>query len=758
MTSAMRILLFLFIFGFISTTAYAQVRVTVHDVQDNEPLTGATLLHKQSGKYFFTGDNGRAEIDKGLTGQLHVTFIGYEAKTVHLPANKQTLTVGMEPDVHVLRNVEVIGYQNTRNLIETAGTYGVVESNQIEAYGDESLVNAVNTVPGIRMEQRSPGSYRLSMRGNLLRAPYGVRNVKVYWNEIPFTDPTGNTPINFLHNSNIQRLELIKGPSGSIYGAGMGGVVLMKSRMQQEEGISGGAGYTFGSFGLQNFDGHVSHRGVEHQMDIRYSNQSKDGYRAHTDMERETVQLLGQWFGSDRHTISYNAFYSDLYYQFPGGLTAEQMEADPTQARQASVDQDALLDQQNFYMGISHEYFIDDNTTHVTSLYYNNGVKENPFITNHETEKLTGYGARTKFSHSAKLAGSPLQLMAGGEFQYGNFHADNHGNVNGYADTLRFEDASRVHTGFLFAQADWEIQSWIITAATSVNYLKFDINRLRDVALDSSYRLVRNFDPEVSPRVSVLHKINKQVTAHGSVSFGFSPPTQDELRTSDGDINETLEAEKGINYELGLRGNFFDNKISVDATGFFMRQYETIVSQTLQGGNATFRNAGSTRQMGVEAMLGWLVFNTPGALFEQLRFRTSLTYHDFIFDEYEKASGQENQDFSGNQLTGTAPFISVNTIDLSLGNGLYCFFSHNFTDEIPLNDSNTVYSRSYHLVNAKLGWEGINILGAGLEVFVGSNNLLNEQYSLGNDLNAFGNRYFNPSPTRNYYGGINIKF
>jgi iron complex outermembrane receptor protein len=45
-----------------------------------------------------------------------------------------------------------------------------------------------------------------------------------------------------------------------------------------------------------------------------------------------------------------------------------------------------------------------------------------------------------------------------------------------------------------------------------------------------------------------------------------------------------------------------------------------------------------------------------------------------------------------------------------------------------------------------------------VEVFFGIDNLLNEKYSLGNDLNAFGQRYYNPSPERNIFGGVKIYF
>jgi iron complex outermembrane receptor protein len=44
-----------------------------------------------------------------------------------------------------------------------------------------------------------------------------------------------------------------------------------------------------------------------------------------------------------------------------------------------------------------------------------------------------------------------------------------------------------------------------------------------------------------------------------------------------------------------------------------------------------------------------------------------------------------------------------------------------------------------------------------LEGFIAGDNLLNASYSLGNDLNAFGRRYFNPAPLRNWVGGVVLR-
>ena len=44
-----------------------------------------------------------------------------------------------------------------------------------------------------------------------------------------------------------------------------------------------------------------------------------------------------------------------------------------------------------------------------------------------------------------------------------------------------------------------------------------------------------------------------------------------------------------------------------------------------------------------------------------------------------------------------------------------------------------------------------------IQIFAGIDNVLNEKFSLGNDINAFGNRYFNPAPERNYYAGLKFE-
>src|SRR5829696_8356136 len=83
----------------------------------------------------------------------------------------------------------VKAYETNRPAINIPAAISIIGQEDIHRFTNNSLVSVMNMQPGVRMEERSPGSYRLSMRGSSLRSPFGIRNVKVYLNDIPFTDP-----------------------------------------------------------------------------------------------------------------------------------------------------------------------------------------------------------------------------------------------------------------------------------------------------------------------------------------------------------------------------------------------------------------------------------------------------------------------------------------------------------------------------------------------------------------------------------------
>ena len=125
--------------------------------------------------------------------------------------------------------VIIKAFEQNRKLKDVPAAVNYIGKQNLESFSPSSIVSAINSTPGVRMEERSPGSYRLNIRGSSLRSPFGVRNVKIYYNDIPYTDPGGQSYLNELGYYNFNSIEIIKGPNNSLYGAGTGGVLLIES-------------------------------------------------------------------------------------------------------------------------------------------------------------------------------------------------------------------------------------------------------------------------------------------------------------------------------------------------------------------------------------------------------------------------------------------------------------------------------------------------------------------------------------------------
>src|SRR5699024_4184673 len=75
-------------------------------------------------------------------------------------------------------------------------------------------------------DQSNLGDSRISIRGNGIRSPWGLRKTKVYINDIPLTETDGTTRIEALDVSDLGRVEIIRGPASSVYGGNSTGGVI----------------------------------------------------------------------------------------------------------------------------------------------------------------------------------------------------------------------------------------------------------------------------------------------------------------------------------------------------------------------------------------------------------------------------------------------------------------------------------------------------------------------------------------------------
>ncbi len=658
-----------------------------------------------------------------------------------------------------LQSVTVRGYLSEQRLIQVPASVGVLSAGQLSLQPNNSLVSAMNTLPGIRMEERTPGSYRLSIRGSLLRSPFGVRNVKIYFDEMPLTDAGGNTYLNALDVSSLHSLEVLKGPDGSLFGANSGGVVLINPVNRLTDSSYTAINVNAGSYALFHENAAINQVWKRNELNIKQSYQTYDGYRDHSYMQRHYLQLVDKFKYGQTNEFRLIGFYSNLQYQTPGGLSLAQFDANPRASRPATsavpgaIQQNIGISTKMLYGGLVNEIRLSNRIRNVATVFGSKVDFDNPFITNYEQRNEGTYGARTYFELHSLPTQAEWKLNLGAEWQQTNADINNYDNMQGVAGKPQSLDEVNTNQRFVFARyAATFYRCLNVEAALSLNDYQYKFRNI--FPLNQSDLNTRNFNPQLMPRVALSYEFTRNFIGRASVSRGYSTPTIAEVRPSNNVINTALQPETGWNYETGFRLRNNNESLMLDASVFYYRLNNTIVNQRNANETDYFVNAGGTKQTGFELnFTSWIIGPKNSGWLRGLQFNEAFTYNGFNFRQYNI----NNVDYSGNRLTGVPRQVAVSSLQFRLPQSVYVFVQHNYTARLPVNDANTVYAGSYHLMQAKAGWQVPWHYRTRLNIYAGADNLLNQKYSLGNDLNAVGNRYYNPAPLRNFYAGVSVR-
>ncbi len=651
-----------------------------------------------------------------------------------------------------LEEVTIRAFEQNRNQQTSTAAVRIISGSNSDRYNKTSLVHSFNSIAGVRMEERSPGSYRLNIRGSSLRSPFGVRNIKIYWNDIPVTDPGGNTYFNQFAWNNFSSIEVFKGPAGSLYGAGTGGLVLINNFDNWQPGAS--LEFTGGSYNLQNIFASARFGKQGNHNQFTYAHNESDGYRIQSKMRRDNLSWQSQLKVSDKQQLTASLLFTDMYYQTPGALTLAEYNNNPKAARPAAggfpsaVDARAAIWQKNLVAGFTNKYKITEQFSSNTTVYGAYSQVKNAAVRNYERRKEPHFGGRTVFAYKYQKEKTHWQWVAGAEFQQGYFNTQVADNRNGNPDTLRTNDDINNSTYNIFAQGDVAVNDeWFVTAGLSLTKTKVSFARLSRYPVNEQSRSYQN---ELAPRISLLRKINKDFVLLATVSRGFSPPTIAEVLPSTGVISTDLEAEEGWNYEFTARHYFFKRRLQLEATGFYFRLNEALVQRRDLSGADFFVNAGDVRQKGIELHADYTHLPVNRRVIDYLLLRAAYSYNHFRYGSFIKGT----DDFSGNTVPSVPANIFSLLADIHFKTGIYSQATYYSASKIFLNDANTATAGAYHLLGWRLGWKKDLQQRYRLNFYAGADNLLDEKYSLGNDINAAANRYYNAAPRRNYYVGV----
>ncbi len=651
-----------------------------------------------------------------------------------------------------LKNVTVSAYANTIvKLKNVPAAVAVLNKADLQRF-DENSLSSLNTVPGVDLQERSPGSIRLTMRGSALRSPFGVRDVKIYWDDFPFTDASGNSYLNLIDPDFLHSIELIKGPPGSLYGEGTQGAVILHSPVRNDNNkindfsaaLSGG---TYGKF-VEETGWNTQHE--DFFSSLQQSHYQSNGYRAQTELRKDVVKWNTVWNINSKETFSALAFYTDLYYKTPGGITLKQLSQDPSQARSSNVLNDAYVRNKTPFVGLSLKSQISTNFINTTSVVLDHTAFTNPTVSNFEQRSEWNESARTVFSFSKSKPHFGYEILAGGEIQNNNSNIDDYGNSAGTPDTVQSLNKAAILQYFGFAQLNLNFgKRWITQTGMSLNKIDYKY----DDIVDNVPPINKNIGFISAPRFSVLYELNNNLSLFATVDKGFSAPTLAEILPSTGIFYVNLQPEYGWNYETGIKGSVLKNRLDISASVYYFKLVNAIVRRSDINGSDYFVNSGSSIEKGVEVWGKAYVIRKKTKYFTSLDVFNSLAYQPYRFNQYI----YDSSNYSGNEVTGVPRFVNVTGIDMYFQKNYFSTLTLNCTSAIPLNDSNSIFAKPYQLLQIKVG-KVFYFKKFTPQIYIAVDNVLDETYSLGDDINSAGGRYFNPAPKINFTIGGKVNF
>ncbi len=384
----------------------------------------------------------------------------------------------------------------------------------------------------------------------------------------------GNFDLSRLTVGNIKQIEVVKGPSSSLYGSeALGGVINIITEKPKSEELHGNASYRFGSFTQQDINVDIKQRYKKLRYVFFANRFSSEGYDLNPDVDGQTVNPF------ENYTVNGRIYYdfNDKLSLFTSARFYDQVQDAGFTFNDVAFEGDSKEREWNAHARIDQKW--NDRLDTSYELYY------------------------TNYTANERLA-DPISedVLSDSDFDQKLFRPEIRGN---YA----FADAGTLTAGFGF-QYD-ELDRTFFDETVSFNsqyaYAQYDFNPVERLNVIAGARFDNHseYSNQFSPKLAMRYKLTNAISVKGSVGYGFKAPdfrqlyfdftnsavgytvlgynvALDKLRelreqgqildvvVSEDDLNNPLEAESSVGYNVGLTFkegkwnselNFFRNDI-----------------------------------------------------------------------------------------------------------------------------------------------------------------------------------------------------
>ena len=664
-------------------------------------------------------------------------------------------------DTTALSEVILIGSPIKNTMQKAASSVALISAKEINQTDGVILTPLLNKTAGVYMQQGTLNTNRITIRGIGARSQFSTNRVKAYFEEIPLSTGEGETTLEDIDLSVLNKIEIIKGPNSSSFGAGLGGVINLFGNQSSGENSFIKSTTKVGSFGLykNSFSGQMSNSKTN--LYANYSNLQSEGFRANSSYDRQSINLFGNHQLSEKGKLNFIGIATRLKAFIPSSINQTDFDNSPETAAANWAAARGYESYDKLLLGIGYDYTFSEKWNWNSTLFSNFKEAYEPRPFDILEDNIVNFGVRSKLNYTDKLFSLPTKMSFGTELLrekytfslYENIYQTqpNQGSIQGD----KFSDASQNRNYVnLFWQMEMQLSSKLNLesgfAFNQTNYTQKD-----EFDTDSTTNENYSFDAIFSPRIGLSYEFLKGKNLYFSVSKGFSHPTVAETLTPEGQLNPDIFPEIGINYEIGFKGNFLKNKIYTEVNLYATTIKNLLVARRVAEDQYFGINAGESLHQGIEFLINGKLLSTEKIQLNSY-FSGSLNHFEFV-DFIDN-----DNDFSGNQLPSVPEFQWNFGLDLTAK--LFTFStSYRTVGKMFLNDGNSLSSQPYQLldINTNYTFSIWKDLKANLQF--GIQNSLDEKYAASILPNAvgFGNvapRYFYPGNPRNYYGGMSLNY
>lgn len=200
---------------------------------DNTPLPGVNVIIKGTTTGTTTDANGNYSLN--VTGEdavLVFSFIGYEQYEV-IVGNQQVIDIALQPDIHQLSEVVVVGY-GTMKKKDLTGAIVQIQPSRLENENPKTVQDILRGTPGLNVgyDPSAKGGGSLQVRGQRSvytdgghNDPLIVLNGMIFYGELSEINP-----------DDIEQIDLLKDASAAaVYGAqAANGVIIITTKKGKE--------------------------------------------------------------------------------------------------------------------------------------------------------------------------------------------------------------------------------------------------------------------------------------------------------------------------------------------------------------------------------------------------------------------------------------------------------------------------------------------------------------------------------------------